>query len=506
MGPDKPAWAVVVPTVGRRALTGLLADLAGQPHRPDHVVVVDDRRHPEQPLDVSAYPGATVVRTGGHGPAAARNAGWRATGSDWVVFLDDDVRLTEGWSADLLADLGQAAGAVAGVQGGIVVPVPAERAPTDWERSTSGLQAAEWATADMAYRRLALQQVAGFDERFPRAYREDADLALRIRSAGWLLRRGSRRVLHPVRPESFWVSVRVQRGNADDALMRALHGPDWRRRANCPRGRFRRHVPTVLAGAAMTAGVLARRRQAAGAAAAVWLTMTAELAWSRLANGPRTRDEVARMAVTSALIPPVAVWHRVRGRVRHRGVSPWPGPVRAVLFDRDGTLVRDVPYNAEPARVEPVPGARQAVRRLRDVGIGVGVVTNQSGIGRGLITPDQLDAVNRRVDELLGPFQTWLVCPHPPDAGCDCRKPGGGMIRAAAAALGVPAHQVVVIGDIGADVRAAASAGARSVLVPNGATRADEVASAPVVAADLAAAVDYVLDLSAGSLSAGSRP
>ncbi|WP_233275915.1 glycosyltransferase family 2 protein [Isoptericola variabilis] len=173
-----------------------------------------------------------VVRTGGRGPAAARNAGWRSTSPDvvWVAFLDDDVVLPAAWAGGLAKDLANAAPDVAGVQGRIVVPLPADRRPTDWERSTAGLEHAAWATADMAYRRSVLKRVSGFDERFPRAYREDADLALRVRAVGGHLVRGERTITHPVRPADDAVSLRVQRGNRDDALLRALYGPRWRER------------------------------------------------------------------------------------------------------------------------------------------------------------------------------------------------------------------------------------------------------------------------------------
>jgi D-glycero-D-manno-heptose 1,7-bisphosphate phosphatase len=166
----------------------------------------------------------------------------------------------------------------------------------------------------------------------------------------------------------------------------------------------------------------------------------------------------------------------------------------AVLFDRDGTLVVDVPYNGDPARVRPVPGARAALDLLRASGIPVGVITNQSGIARGLISAEQAAAVNRRVDELLGPFDVWQVCQHGPEDGCACRKPRPGMVLAAAQRLGVPVESVVVIGDIGADVGAATAAGASAVLVPRPVTLADEVAAAPVVCTDLLDAVRHVLE------------
>lgn len=77
----------------------------------------------------------------------------------------------------------------------------------------------------MAYRRAALADAGGFDERFPRAYREDGDLALRVTDLGWTLRQGQRRVSHPVGPPRAWASRRAQAGNADDAAMRHQHGP-----------------------------------------------------------------------------------------------------------------------------------------------------------------------------------------------------------------------------------------------------------------------------------------
>jgi histidinol-phosphate phosphatase family protein len=181
----------------------------------------------------------------------------------------------------------------------------------------------------------------------------------------------------------------------------------------------------------------------------------------------------------------------------------------AVLFDRDGTLVVDLPYNTDPDRVTPMPTAIETVRRLREAGIRVGVVTNQSGLGRGLISPDQVRAVNRAVDELIGPFDTWQVCPHAPDAGCRCRKPRPGLILAAASCLGVDVSRTLVIGDIAADLEAAEAAGAHSVLVPTPATLLHEVASAPSVAPDLASAVDLAFSeggLGASAMTGTGRP
>ncbi|AGL18107.1 HAD-IIIA family hydrolase [Actinoplanes sp. N902-109] len=165
----------------------------------------------------------------------------------------------------------------------------------------------------------------------------------------------------------------------------------------------------------------------------------------------------------------------------------------AVLFDRDGTLIVDVPYNGDPALVEPMPGARAALDRLRAAGLRIGVVTNQSGLARGRFTADQLRAVNARVEELLGPFDTWQICPHDDRAGCRCRKPAPGLVQDAAAALGTVPQRCVVVGDIGRDMDAAGAAGATGILVPTEVTLTPEVAAAPAGAADLGAAVDLIL-------------
>jgi HAD superfamily hydrolase (TIGR01662 family) len=160
------------------------------------------------------------------------------------------------------------------------------------------------------------------------------------------------------------------------------------------------------------------------------------------------------MALTSAAIPPMATWHWLRGVVGHRRVQKWRGLPDLVLFDRDGTLVHDFPYNGDPEWVRPVSGAKESLDLLRARGVRVGVVSNQSGVARGLITQEQVDACMARLAELLGPFATVQTCPHGPDDGCTCRKPAPGMVKSACAELDVDPSRCVVIGDIGSDVEA----------------------------------------------------
>lgn len=485
-------YSVVVPTIGRPRLIELLRDLdSGYGPAPAEVVVVDDRPG-GQPLDLphTAVP-VRVLKSGGRGPAAARNTGWRAASTEWIAFVDDDVRLAENWRALLVDDLGRCDDDVAATQARIVVPVP-DRPPTDDERRTLGLSTARWITADMAYRRAVLAAVGGFDERFPRAYREDSDLALRTVRAGLRIVDGTRRTVHPPARGDLWSSVRAQRGNADDALMRRKHGAGWRRASAAGPGRLVLHSVATAAGVLALTSLARGHRWTALAAACGWAASTVEFAWRRIAPGPRTAREIGRMALTSAVIPPVAVAHRLRGEWRWRRLGS-EAP-RAILFDRDDTLVVDVPYNNDPARVRPVPGAIETLRRLRTRGIAVGVVSNQSGVAKGRVTIAQLEAVNARIEELLGPFGTWQLCCHDDDDGCRCRKPEPGMIVAAAEALGVQSWQCVMIGDTGADVDAALAAGARAILVPTARTLPPEVAKARETAS-VAATLDEAVEL-----------
>lgn len=519
----KPRFDVVIPTIGRPSLSRLLKALAAQHGAmPEIVIVVDDRplasgerapRSGDRPLQIDAQaeelrldiplslrPCLRVLRSGGRGPAAARNVGWRAGDAPWVVFLDDDVLPPARWSQVLERDLLSLPQTVAASQGRVHVPLEHSRRPTDWERNVAGLQQARWASADIAYRREALELADGFDERFVRAYREDSDLALRVQALGYGLERGARTVEHPVGPASFWQSVRLQQGNEDDALMRRLHGRRWREGAQAPPGRLAGHVVVCASALIGAISALLGRRRVAAVSLLAALAGVCELMWRRIAPGPRTPTELLRMLLTSPVIPFAAALHRLRGALRWRRARPKPGadrrrkaPPAAVLFDRDGTLIEDVPYNGDPSRVVPRAGALEALRALRAAGIPVAVISNQSGVARGLISERDVHAVHRRVEELLGRFDRWLYCPHGPEQGCDCRKPAPGMVLRAARSLGVAPERCAVIGDIAADVQAASAAGARGVLVPNERTLPAELATAPETAPDLFKAVEMLL-------------
>ena len=261
--------------------------------------------------------------------------------------------------------------------------------------------------------------------------------------------------------------------------MDRLHGPGWRARAGSPRGAFRSHAVTVAVAAA------------AAALCATWIARTLAFAWSRCKPGPCDPRELATMLATSAAIPFAAVAQRVRGTFVARRAAR--RHAAAVLFDRDGTLVVDVAGGTGAAPSVPFPTAARALRRLRRAGIALGVITNQHRVGEGTLSEEALRDADARIARALGPFDAWHACTHTRDAGCACRKPRAGLVLAAAARLGVEPRDCVVVGDIGSDVVAAQAAGARAVLVPNGATLAPEIAAAPVVARDLDHAADLIL-------------
>ena len=108
--------------------------------------------------------------------------------------------------------------------------------------------------------------------------------------------------------------------------------------------------------------------------------------------------------------------------------------VPTVFLDRDGTINIDTGYISDASKLSLIPGAAKAIAKLKESGFRVVVVSNQSGIGRGLITLEQLESVNNKLVELLleedsqAQIDLILFCPHTPDAGCNCRKPLGGMV------------------------------------------------------------------------------
>jgi D-glycero-D-manno-heptose 1,7-bisphosphate phosphatase len=177
--------------------------------------------------------------------------------------------------------------------------------------------------------------------------------------------------------------------------------------------------------------------------------------------------------------------------------------VTAVFLDRDGTIIEDTGYLREPARVRLLPGAARAIRRLSTNGHRVLVVTNQSGIARGLLSLEEYLATERRLDELLAGegarVDGHYFCPHLPELSgpCECRKPGTLLYRQAAERFGTDLHQSWWVGDRIRDVLPASALGGTGILVLTGAGHDEATTDAAgdfVQVADLSAAVDLILE------------
>jgi D-glycero-D-manno-heptose 1,7-bisphosphate phosphatase len=171
---------------------------------------------------------------------------------------------------------------------------------------------------------------------------------------------------------------------------------------------------------------------------------------------------------------------------------------RAVFLDRDGTIIEDVGYLRSPDDVHLLPGAAEAIRRLNQHGLAAVVVTNQSGIARGLLSTEDYQAGERRLDQLLRAAGAHLdahyFCPHLPEVTgpCDCRKPGTLLYRQAAEQLGIDLPGSWWVGDRLRDILPAESLGGRGILIGNTegeSAEGDRFPRAP----DLAGAVDIIL-------------
>lgn len=291
------------------------------------VVVVDDapgddgtpseaRTLVEAVARQAAASGGPVVRyvpnTGpAHGPAAARNRGWQAARAPIVAFTDDDTQPEPQWLAQGLAAM------VPGVDaawGHVWMPIPA--VPTDYERDAKGLEGAEFVTANCFVRRAALVRVGGFDERFRLAWREDSDLHFSLLSQGCtVVPAPAARVLHPVRPAPWGVSISQQKKAQYDALLARKHPALYRQRIP---GTPWRYYATVAALGLGAVALAAGRPRAAGLAGAAWAGLTADFAARRLRGTSKAPSHVAEMVVTSAAIPPLSVFWRLAGALKFK--------------------------------------------------------------------------------------------------------------------------------------------------------------------------------------------
>ncbi len=182
------------------------------------------------------------------------------------------------------------------------------------------------------------------------------------------------------------------------------------------------------------------------------------------------------------------------------------GRRRYVILDRDGTVTIERNYLSDPSQLELLPGAAAGIAKLRRLGFGLVMLTNQSGVGRGFFTDGQVGRVHDRLRAMLGEADLALdgiyLCPHTPEDNCECRKPKTAMVQQAARDLGFVPHECFVIGDKACDIDMGGAIGATTLLVRTG--YGDEMARAGVQADFVAADVAEAAGIIAGQLS-GSR-
>ena len=249
-----------------------------------------------------------------HGPAAARNCGWRQAQSDVIAFTDDDCVPDPEWLRNGLAVFQYG---VAAAWGRLRMPLPEQ--PTDYERDAARLADAQFVTANCFCTRAALQACGGFDERFTAAWREDSDLyfSLLERSAP-IVQAPDAIVVHPIRPAEWGVSITQQRKMRFDALLYKKHPRLYR--AHIRKLPPLRYYLIALALVGALIAVLSGHREVALAALLVWAGLTLSLFGERIRRTSRRLGHVAEMAVTSVLIPPLAVFWRLAGAWRYRVV------------------------------------------------------------------------------------------------------------------------------------------------------------------------------------------
>ena len=319
-----PLVSIVVPTFRRpdlldRCLQALACQHFGS--MPYEVIVADDGEDPSVDLRLQQLELALnraqharlrwrcVRPSGAHGPAAARNAGWRAAEAPLIAFTDDDTVPDREWLREGCRAMRAHPDWVA-LSGRVVVPAP-EGLPSDHALMTQGLERAEFVTANAFVRRDALQRIDGFDERFRRAWREDSDLQFRLEALGPLGRCEQAIVLHPVRPAPFAISVGQQRNAFYEALLYAKHPQAYRTRI-APQPPWLYYLILLCTLGAVALAAASALGAALGAAAAALLGVGV-FALRRLRRTKRSPEHVAEMLVTSAVIPYLSIYWRLRG-------------------------------------------------------------------------------------------------------------------------------------------------------------------------------------------------
>jgi GT2 family glycosyltransferase len=317
------AVSVVVPTYRRPELLGrCLTGLAAQDMTAEHyeILVADDAddEATRRQVETLATRAKCAVRylpvKGAHGPAAARNVGWRAARAPVIAFTDDDTIPQTGW---LTAGVGafRRDADLAAVTGRMIVPLPDR--PTDYERNEAGLEHAEFVTANCFCRRDVLETLGGFDERFTAAWREDSDLHFRLLQDGAkLMKVPAAVVVHPARPAPWGISLRMQRKSMFDALLYKKH-PAFYRKHIWRYPPLDYYLIVLFVAVVLIAGVIGNLF-IASLAAVLWTGLMIRFLGRRLRGTSRAPFHILEMLVTSLFIPFLSVFWRLYGAVKYR--------------------------------------------------------------------------------------------------------------------------------------------------------------------------------------------
>jgi glycosyltransferase involved in cell wall biosynthesis len=308
------------PLLLRRCLAALV--MQSLAYNRYEIIVVDDGNDPDTRSEVSSFmarhnnrPSIRYLSTPipSSGPAIARNIGWKAAKGSIIAFTDDDCEPLSNWleaGVEALCDSG-----IAGAWGRIIVPIPAQ--PTDYELNTARLEQAPGATANCFYRKTALVSIGGFDERFSRPWCEDSDLQFTLLEKRYeLIPAETAKVIHPVRPAKWGISLSQQRNNFFNALLYKKHPSLYRQWIQrMPPWSYYLHVAALLT---LISAIVYEWVYVAIAALSVWIWMIGRFCIKRLRHTSRRPSHILEMVCTSILIPPVAVYWRLRGALRFR--------------------------------------------------------------------------------------------------------------------------------------------------------------------------------------------
>ena len=316
-----PRASIIVPTYRRAELLNrCLAGLVAQEFDPAayEIIIADNAGSPETERLVGKWSANTapalryVLANRSPGPAAARNVGWRTADGEIIAFTDDDCIPEPGW---LKAGIAALENGVAAAGGRIRVPL--SEAPTDYERNEAGLEGVEFATANCFCRREVLAAIGGFDERFTMAWREDSDLQFKMLERGLRVVSAPAAVItHPVRPGRWAISLSQQRKSMFNALLYKKHPVLYRRKIE-PTPPWHYYGNCTAWWAALGSAWIGQSALAL-TAAGVWLLLTGRFCARRLRRTSRAPYHVAEMVLTSALIPSLSLFWRIRGAFKFR--------------------------------------------------------------------------------------------------------------------------------------------------------------------------------------------